>query len=1002
MQNSWKDGAAGQYDTLADLPREARELLVERCITQYDDKDRRGTHALFESLTKQGILRLRMHVKGGLDEKDESTSQPLPSPSVSSVSTSPPFSFMQVLTLSGIEHLDISFSSPHRSIIEMFASLSPPLPTRPLHSPIVHSITSLNLSHCENVTDGVIDIISKQFLRLEHLNISACGITEEGMLYISTPSDGVKSMLRLRSLDVSHNLSSAEAVHSLKAMTTLTSLNISCLRNVFSMEDYTDLIWSNLETFRMGGLVCLESNDIARTIASSIHTLKVLELGECSLDSAHLDHALATAFHMKNEDESELQTVADLEASCTSLELLNLSWCEDVSSGSIFSLLCKSPNIRTLILQKSGILSEHVSLIANYCPLIEELNVALCSGKCVSYIIIHYIYLLNHSLFYTPTTDISNAAISSLSHLSHLQVINIAWSLVKDEGVLWLLKYCPIRILILQGCKELTEVLVERIIESKSNKKMNLDLVDLTMVDCCEATLAKRLSAILHDKCVVVDYYQSSYKKGRLVQEYYTGNSDVDTDMDGEIEVDQGISTLANVDTNPEVEDAYRDIIMPTTVDASAEFPKLGIKCFAFSEFVDKIGKHNVEGLTTTEVCDNYVKPFTLGKGSMCDYLKCSNSENVGVASVFISHAWKYIFLDVVSALERHFAATPDTIIWFDLFSNDQNNAPNLDFHWWSTTFKTAIADLGRVVMVLAPWKEPIPFTRGWCLYEVYCAIETGATFEVALSKEEEQGMIQTVCSHTTFFIKIMTRINVEKSDCWNKDDLARILEVVRTKVPGGVVTINDMVRGKLRDWLCGTIEASALSFESLNLHASTARWFAAADFRRQMGDCDTAKLILDKILLIDRGELLAAEHSSYNFLSAQTLVGETYRQLAFIYRDFYRDYKKCIEVCEEGLFDNPQNVHWAHRHSGSDSPPPVAAFNESMLYCIIGSVSELRGDIPGSLPWYEVGNPSLYRTLSKVVAGELQYDEPNFVGMFRHFDYEDDTKCTTDFRFSQ
>ena len=138
MQSSWKDGEAGQYDTLANLPREARELLVENCVSQYDDKDRRGTHALFESLTKQGILRLRMHVKGGLDEKDESTSQPLPSPSVSSVSTSPPFSFMQVLTLPGIEHLDISFSSPHHSIIEMFASLSPPLPTRPLHPPIVH------------------------------------------------------------------------------------------------------------------------------------------------------------------------------------------------------------------------------------------------------------------------------------------------------------------------------------------------------------------------------------------------------------------------------------------------------------------------------------------------------------------------------------------------------------------------------------------------------------------------------------------------------------------------------------------------------------------------------------------------------------------------------------------------------------------------------------------------------------------------------------------------
>ena len=117
--------------------------------------------------------------------------------------------------------------------------------------------------------------------------------------------------------------------------------------------------------------------------------------------------------------------------------------------------------------------------------------------------------------------DISNDAISSLSQLSHLQVINVAWSLVNDEGVLWLLKYCPLRLLILQGCKELTEYLVDSIIDSKLERKMNLDLVDMTMVDCCEASVAKKLSKSLHEKCIVVDYYQSSYRKGQLMQEYF-------------------------------------------------------------------------------------------------------------------------------------------------------------------------------------------------------------------------------------------------------------------------------------------------------------------------------------------------------------------------------------------------------------------------------------------------------------------------------------------------
>ena len=111
----------------------------------------------------------------------------------------------------------------------------------------------------------------------------------------------------------------------------------------------------------------------------------------------------------------------------------------------------------------------------------------------------------------------------SLLHLSHLHVINIAWSLVQDDGVLRLLEFCPLRILILQGCKELTEYVIDSIINSESPDKMNLDLIDMTMVDCCEATKAKKMSASLHEKCIVVDYYQSSYKSGQLIEEYFTG-----------------------------------------------------------------------------------------------------------------------------------------------------------------------------------------------------------------------------------------------------------------------------------------------------------------------------------------------------------------------------------------------------------------------------------------------------------------------------------------------
>ena len=110
----------------------------------------------------------------------------------------------------------------------------------------------------------------------------------------------------------------------------------------------------------------------------------------------------------------------------------------------------------------------------------------------------------------------------------------------------------------------------------------------------------------------------------------------------------------------------------------------------------------------------------------------------VGLATVFTSHAWKYLFLDVIDALLYHFQDEPGIVVWFDLFSNNQHKAVDLDFHWWCNTLKTAIEQFGRTVMVLSPWQDPIPLTRGWCLFELYCTVATNRQFEVAMSKEHQ------------------------------------------------------------------------------------------------------------------------------------------------------------------------------------------------------------------------------------------------------------------------
>ena len=242
--------------------------------------------------------------------------------------------------------------------------------------------------------------------------------------------------------------------------------------------------------------------------------------------------------------------------------------------------------------------------------------------------------------------------------------------------------------------------------------------------------------------------------------------------------------------------------------------------------------------LTTTDVCNMFLKEITEEKGqSYVEYLTERNSSDVGIATVFISHAWKYNFLDVVDALQYHFSSEPDVYIWFDLFSNNQHKAPNLPFEWWSDTFLNAIGKLGRVVMVLSPWNNPIPFTRAWCLWEIYCAVETKSKFEVAITPEQHDAFVEGITSDYTQFYKMLANINVENSESFNPADKTRIFNAVKI-IDGGFSALNSMVIGKMRDWVLVAIDRS---IEESKLKIQTQR--ESVDVGENMGSTLTVEL---------------------------------------------------------------------------------------------------------------------------------------------------------------
>ena len=239
-----------------------------------------------------------------------------------------------------------------------------------------------------------------------------------------------------------------------------------------------------------------------------------------------------------------------------------------------------------------------------------------------------------------------------------------------------------------------------------------------------------------------------------------------------------------------------------------------GVRLSYFRDFIASCGGcETLRDLNTTDVCNRFVKPMTAAtKCSVCELLRHENNAVLADSNVFISHAWKYKFLDVVEAVR--FSLTKgdptrenDFVVWFDLFTNCQHGLDEPPpFSWWCNTFKVAISDIGHTLMVLSPWADPITLTRAWCLFELYATADCQCRFSIAMSEEESQSFISDMKENGVSCLNAMlASVNVEKSEAWNPLDRDQIFEVVRQSV--GFSEINRAVLRLLRQWALQVME---------------------------------------------------------------------------------------------------------------------------------------------------------------------------------------------------
>ena len=219
---------------------------------------------------------------------------------------------------------------------------------------------------------------------------------------------------------------------------------------------------------------------------------------------------------------------------------------------------------------------------------------------------------------------------------------------------------------------------------------------------------------------------------------------------------------------------------MDRGLEGLSPFPRAGISPAGLRSFIESCGGEGaLRSLNTEAVCARFILPSCAGGArSYCEVLEDSAEGGVGTATVFVSHAWGYAFLDVCSALlawsDRQEGGGDGgggggggggspTFFWFDLFSNRQRDGVARPFEWWRAVFFSSVKSLGHTLLVLS-WADPKPLVRAWCLVEIAASLDDGCHLEVVMPPADEAAFLGALEERFQDVVKKLCTVDVAKA----------------------------------------------------------------------------------------------------------------------------------------------------------------------------------------------------------------------------------------------
>jgi len=193
-----------------------------------------------------------------------------------------------------------------------------------------------------------------------------------------------------------------------------------------------------------------------------------------------------------------------------------------------------------------------------------------------------------------------------------------------------------------------------------------------------------------------------------------------------------------------------------------------------------------------------------------CSIVDAVDAEYRGRATHFVSWSWSYTVGEFVSAIECWLHDTgsdsKQTLLWVCFFCNTQyrvlNGGKRISPDELKAIFGQSLISIGRMLVMLNSFEEPVYVKRAWCLFECFTCIQSGVPMEVILPVNAQADFQRTI-THGDGLQKLKEKfkcIDMRSAQASIKHDKDAIKKLILDGE--GFDKVNSEVKQKLLDWI--------------------------------------------------------------------------------------------------------------------------------------------------------------------------------------------------------